>query len=101
MSNLRSLASALLIFTGVAHLAEFALRSHAAVMAVAGVVYLALGLWLRRPGRLALWASLLLPALGGLGGFQQLRQAFDPILAAMVAIDAVVVVCCAVVLWRK
>jgi hypothetical protein len=101
MTGPRSIASALLLFTGVAHVAEFALRSHAPPMLIAGIVYLALGLWLRRPGRIALWASLLLPAIGGLGGLQGLRATFDPILAVMVAIDAAVVVCCAAALWRK
>lgn len=100
--NPRAIASGLLLFTGVAHAAEFALRSHAPAMLVAGAVYFALGLWLRRPGKLALVASAVLPALGGLGGLQQLRAAasVDPILAGMLAIDAVVVVCCVVALAR-
>jgi hypothetical protein len=98
----RSLASALLLFTGVAHAAEWALRSHAAPMLVFGAVYFALGLWLRRPGKAPLVASIALPALGGLGGAQQLAAApaVDPVLAGMVAIDAIVVVCC-ILAWRR
>ncbi|HEY8120512.1 MAG TPA: hypothetical protein VII78_04285 [Myxococcota bacterium] len=94
--NPRTIASGLLLFTGVAHAAEWALRSHATPMLVFGAIYFALGLWLRRPGKAPLIASAVLPALGGLGGAQQLAAApaLDPVLAGMVAIDAVVVVCC-------
>ncbi|MFI5320143.1 MAG: hypothetical protein ACHQ6V_11245, partial [Myxococcota bacterium] len=69
---------------------------HATPMLVFGAIYFALGLWLRRPGKAPLIASAVLPALGGLGGAQQLAAApaLDPVLAGMVAIDAVVVVCC-------
>jgi hypothetical protein len=94
--NPRTIASGLLLFTGVAHAAEWALRNHATPMLVFGAIYFALGLWLRRPGKAPLIASAVLPALGGLGGAQQLAAApaLDPVLAGMVAIDAVVVVCC-------
>ena len=95
--NARMLASGLLLFTGFAHVLEYWLRSQAQTMLIAGIIYFALGVWLRRPGKAPLIASALLPALGGLGGTQQLLAAagaVDPILAGMVAIDAVVVVCC-------
>jgi hypothetical protein len=65
-------------------------------MAVFGVIYFALGLALRRPGAWPLWLSVLLPAVGGLGGSQLLRESFDPVLALFVAIDVAVVACC---LW--
>jgi lipopolysaccharide export LptBFGC system permease protein LptF len=94
--NPRTIASGLLLFTGVAHVAEYFLRSHAAPMLVFGAIYFALGLWLRRVGKPPLIASVVLPGLGGLGGTQQLLTAgaIDPILAGMVAIDAVVVAVC-------
>ena len=100
--NPRSLASGLLLFTGVAHAAEWALRSHAAPMLLFGAIYFALGLWLRRAGKPPLIAGAAVPALGGLGGAQQLlaAPAIDPVLAGMVAIDAVVVVCCVMCLVR-
>jgi hypothetical protein len=100
--NPRAIASGLLTFTGFAHVLEYWLRSHDQGMLIAGIVYFALGVWLRRPGKLPLIASAILPALGGLGGAQQLlaAPALDPILAGMVAIDAVVVACCVVCLVR-
>ena len=98
----RQAASGLLLFTGVAHAAEWALRSHALVMLVFGVIYFALGLWLRRGGKAPLVVSALVPGLVGFGGAQQLlaAPAVDPVLAGMIAIDAVVVVCCLVSLLR-
>ena len=100
--NLRVLASGLLTFTGFAHVLEYWLRSHDPGMLIAGIVYFALGVWLRRPGKLPLIAGTILPALGGLGGTQQLlaAPALDAVLAGMVAIDAVVVVCCVACLVR-
>jgi hypothetical protein len=101
--NLRALASGLLTFTAFAHVLEHLLRSHAPGMLIAGIVYGVLGTWLRWwPGKLALIVCAILPALGGLGGTQQLlaAPAIDPILAGMVAIDAVVVACCVVCLVR-
>jgi hypothetical protein len=100
--NLRALASGSLAFTGFAHVLEHLLRSHDRGMLIAGIVYFALGVWLRRPGKLPLIAGAILPALGGLAGTQQLlaAPAIDPILAGMVAIDALVVVCCVVCLVR-
>ena len=100
--NPRALASGLLLFTGALHAAEYGLRSHALPMLVFGAIYFALGFWLRRAGKAPLIASALLPALGGFGGTQQLLAAgaVDPILAGMVAIDAVVVVCCVLCLVK-
>lgn len=99
--NPTSLASGLLVFTGFAHVLEHWLRSHENGMLIAGIVYFALGVWLRRPSKPTLIAGALLPALGGLGGTQQLVAGrFDPILAGMVAIDAIVVVCCVTALMR-
>ena len=98
----RTIASSLLLFTGFAHVLEYWLRSGAQTMLIAGIVYFALGVWLRRAGKLPLVASAILPALGGLGGAQQLAAsgAIDPILAGMIAIDAVVVACCVWALAR-
>jgi hypothetical protein len=100
--NPRTIASGLLLFTGVAHAAENLLRSHDPGMLVAGAIYFAIGLWLRRPGKLPLIAGAVLPALGGSLGTQQLlaAPAIDPVLGGMVAIDLVVVACCAVCLLK-
>jgi hypothetical protein len=96
MERARTVASALLLFTGVAHLVKYFASSGAdgAGMAVFGVIYFALGLLLRRPGTWPLWLAAVLPAVGGLGGSGLLAERFDPVLALFVAIDVAVVVCC-------
>jgi len=99
MPRARTIASALLLFTGVAHLLYYFAGPGAAGgpgMAVFGLIYFALGLALRRPGAWPLWLSVLLPAVGGLGGSGMLRESFDPVLALFVAIDVAAVACC---LW--
>jgi len=96
MHRARTIASALLLFTGVAHLVKYFASSGAdgAGMAVFGVIYFALGVLLRRPGAWPLWLAAVLPAVGGLGGSGLLRESFDPVLALFVAIDVGVVACC-------
>jgi hypothetical protein len=98
MHRARTIASGLLLFTGVAHLVHYAVSSGAGGpgLAVFGVIYFVLGLLLRRPGAWPLWLAVALPAVGGLGGSSLLRTNFDPILALFVAIDVAVVACC---LW--
>jgi hypothetical protein len=93
----RKLASVLMLFTGVAHVVYVLVAGEAgggAGAALAGVVYFGIGLALRRPGAWPLWLGALLPALGGLGGTQLIRERFDPVLLLFVAIDVVVVACC-------
>jgi hypothetical protein len=96
MERARTVASALLLFTGVAHLVKWLADSGAdgAGMAVFGVIYFALGLLLRRPDAWPLWLAAVLPALGGLGGSTLLAERLDPVLALFVAMDVVVVACC-------
>lgn len=97
MPKSRKLASALMLFTGVAHVVYVLVAGEAgggAGAALAGVVYFGIGLALRRPGAWPLWLGALLPALGGLGGTQLIRERFDPVLLLFVAIDVVVVACC-------
>jgi hypothetical protein len=96
MHRARTVASALLLFTGFAHLVKYFASSGAdgPGMAVFGVIYFVLGVALRAPGAWPLWLAVALPALGGLGGSGLLREHFDPVLALFVAIDVVVVVCC-------
>jgi hypothetical protein len=104
MSQVRKLASALMLFTGVAHVVYVLVAGEAgggAGAALAGVIYLGSGLALRRPGAWPLWPGALLPALGGLGGTQLVLQRFDPVLLLFVAIDVVVVGCCVYLLATR
>jgi len=104
MQRARTIASGLLLFTGVAHLVRYFAESGAdgAGMAVFGLIYFALGLALRRPGAWPLWLGAVVPAVGGLGGSALLREGLDPVMALFVAIDvAVVGVCVRLLLARR
>jgi hypothetical protein len=97
MSPARKLASGLLLFTGIAHVLYTLVGGEAGggvAAALAGVVYLGIGLALRRPDVWPLWLGALLPALGGLGGTQLVLTRFDAVLLLFVVIDVVVVACC-------
>jgi hypothetical protein len=104
MPQARKLASALMLFTGVAHVVYVLVAGEAGGgtgAALAGVIYFGIGLGLRRPGTWPLWLGALLPALGGLGGIQLVLQRFDPVLLLFVAIDVVVVACCVYLLVTR
>jgi len=103
MHRIRTIASGLLLFTGVAHLVQYAVTSGAGGpgLAVFGVIYFVLGVLLRRPGAWPLWLAVVLPAIGGLGGSSLLRTHFEPVLALFVAIDVAVVGCCLWLLFTR
>ena len=104
MRDPRKLASALMLFTGVAHLLYVLVAGEAgggAGAAIAGVVYFGIGLALRRPGASPLRLGAVLPALGGLGGAQLVLARFDAVLLLFVAIDVIVVACCVYLLATR
>jgi hypothetical protein len=93
----RTIASALLLFTGVCHLLVYFAGPGAAGgpgVAVFGAIYFVLGLALRQQATWPLWLSVLFPGIGGLVGGWMLRGGFFPVVALFVAIDVAVVVCC-------
>jgi len=100
---IRSVASALLLFLGVAHVVKYVVTAGAPGpgILVFGAIYFALGLLLRRPGAWPLWLAVVLPVIGGLGGSALLRTHFDPIVAFFVAIEATVVACCLWLIVRR
>ncbi len=103
MSDPRSLASWLMLATGLAHVAQFfwlGMAQAAAGLGIFGLAYLAIGVWLRSSGKSALYAGILVPTLGGLGGVMSLSASFDPLMLAYVVVDLAVVVLC-IQLLRK
>jgi hypothetical protein len=104
MPQARKLASALMLFTGVAHVVYTLAAGEAAGgagAALAGVIYFGIGIALRRPGAWPLWLGALLPALGGVGGTQLILARFDAVLLLFVGIDVVVVACCVYLLVTR
>lgn len=99
MSDSRNIASLLLLLTGVGHAVQGVLGEGAA-MAGFGILYLVVGLLLRRPGNLGLWLGAIAPLPGVLAGVPLVAGSGDPLLAAYVAIDIAVVAICVRLLVR-
>ncbi len=107
----RRTAAALMLLTGAGHAALLAVRPMSpelAVTAAFGVAYFLIGVFLRRgaptASRAALWAGLILPAIGAALSFAAnppAKGGWTPIGTAFVAIDIVVVLACLWLLIRR
>lgn len=105
MINLRALAAALLLLSGVAHVAVIAgdpMTGTAAVVGGFGIVYFLIGLLLFRvEGRAELWAGVIVPAIGGtLGVLNAKPGSATTASLTMLAVDVVVPLICLWLLLR-
>ena len=102
----RGIASLLMLATGAAHVVHFFVLGMAGAAAglglfgLFGLFYLAIGVLLRRPGKLGLWLGAVIPALGGLGGLQLLLGGLTFAMLAYVVVDVVVAAICIALLVR-
>lgn len=99
----RGIASLLMLATGAAHVVHFfvlGMAGAAAGLGLFGLFYLAIGVLLRRPGKLGLWLGAVIPALGGLGGLQLLVGGLTLAMLAYVVMDVVVAAICIALLVR-
>lgn len=91
----RRLAGALLMVSGITHVAQLFVYGHAGHVigaAAFGLAYFLIGAWLLRPGRPALWFATILPTIGGiLGVLRFLTLQPNPFSVFHVLIDLVVV----------
>ena len=97
MPDPRTLASHLLLATGLAHVIHagvLGLSGEALPLAGFGLAYAAIGVWLRRPGKGAAIAGVVVPAVGGLGGAAGLAEGVDPVMLVYVLVDAAVIGLC-------
>lgn len=104
---IRKLAGTLMLLTGAAHVALLAMRPMSpelAITAAFGVAYVLIGIFLWRGARAALWAGLILPAIGAALSFVANppgKGGWTPLGTAFVAIDIVVVLACLWLLMRR
>lgn len=105
---IRKSAGTLMLLTGVGHVALLPLRPMSpelAITAAFGVGYFLIGIFLwRSGGRGALWAGLILPAIGAALSFAAnppSKGGWTPIGTAFVAIDIVVLLACLWLLMRR
>jgi hypothetical protein len=100
--RLRNFAAILITLSGIAHIAALwqrELTEIALADALLGSVYLIIGLGLYGQSRFTLFMGIVTPAAAAAWVQSTLADA-GPIYSARLAVDAVVVFCCAVVLWR-
>jgi hypothetical protein len=96
-----------MLLTGTGHVALLALRPMSpelAITAAFGVGYILIGIFLWRGAHAALWAGLILPAIGAALSFAANppgKGGCTPIGTAFVAIDIVVVLACLWLLMRR
>jgi hypothetical protein len=99
------LAGALLLLSGVTHVAQLAVypaEGHVIGAASFGVAYFLIGIFLVRRSRSALWWGAILPAVGGtLGIYRFLSIHTNPFSIFHVVIDVVVVPVCIYCLVRR
>ena len=100
--RLRNLAATLITLSGIAHIGALwhrELTTAALLDALAGSVYLIIGLGLYGQSRFTLFMGIAIPAATA-AYVQSALPDPAPLYSARLAVDAVVVFCCLVVLWR-
>lgn len=105
---IRKSAGTLMLLTGMGHVSLLAMRPMSpelAITAAFGVSYFLIGVFLwRDEGRRALWAGLVLPAIGAALSFAANppgKGGWTPIGTAFVVIDIIVVLACLWLLMRR
>jgi hypothetical protein len=101
IAKLRKLAATLLTLSGIAHIAALWLRElngAALADALLGAVYLIIGIGLFGQSRFSLFMAIVIPAAAAalvLNAFPE----HDDIYRTRIAVDAIVILSCTVVLW--
>jgi hypothetical protein len=94
----RRIAAALMLLSGVTHVAQLAVypaHAHVVTAALFGVLYFAIGLYLAGPARAALWCGALFPLIGGsLGIYRFIVLQPNPFTVLHVIIDVAVIAIC-------
>lgn len=101
----RNTAACLMLLSGLTHVAQLAVypaHAHVVTAAAFGVLYFAIGLYLLRPARAALWCGALFPLIGGsLGVYRFIALQPNPFTVLHVLIDVVVIAVCVRLLLRR
>jgi hypothetical protein len=101
IAKLRNLAATLLTLSGIAHIAALWLREldgAALADALLGAVYLIIGIGLFGQSRFSLFMAIVVPAVAAALVFNAFPDPND-IYRARIAVEAIVVLSCTVVLW--
>jgi uncharacterized membrane protein (DUF2068 family) len=102
--GLRLLAASLILFDGIGHLAAaaFATELEMAVLALFGVLYIALGVGLFAGRRLFSYLGVVIPIVGvSIGTYSYVARKPEPVILAFVSIAIVVILCCCYLVLHK
>ena len=105
MKTIRYLAASLLLLTGVLHILPIIKTPsgpNVVPMMVFGIIYFAIGVLLIMKIRFASLLGLIFPLIGlGIGFFVVGLKNWDTMLSFLFGIDAVVIICCLLLLLNK
>lgn len=97
LKGMRTLSALLMLLSGVTHLSQLVVYGFALNVigaATFGVIYLAVGVALLRPGMLGLWLGSYLPLAGGILGACRYMLHNNPFSLFHIGLDLIVVPCC-------
>jgi hypothetical protein len=106
MKIVRYLAIALLALTGAVHVAYLINLPNAApgpvvITALFGIAYLVIAFFVFRENKRALWFGTIVPLLGLLLTLPGLLTAPTPLSIFFVVVDAIVIACCAYLIYKS
>ena len=104
MSRIRYLAASLLCLTGIIHVAQLAvveLEAKVVIVALFGVAYLIIGIFLFRDNRTSYYFGAILPLIGIFLGTMDLLMNPSTLMAFLIAIDAVIVSSCFYLIFKS
>jgi hypothetical protein len=103
MKTVRYLAAGLLVLTGVVHVAQLltGINGPTGITALFGVAYLVIAFYIYRGSKRIYWASAILPLLGLLFTLPTVLSAPTTLAIFFVVVDALVVACCAYLIYRS
>jgi hypothetical protein len=103
MNTVRNIAAGLLALTGVVHVAQLAKGFDAtvAIIVLFGVAYLAIAYFLYRGDKRSYWFGAIVPLIGLLLSVPGMLAAPNLLAGFFIVVDAIVIVACAYLIYKK
>ena len=105
MKTIRYVAAFLFLLTGILHILPMfkpQINSDAITVLIFGIIYLSIGVILLMKMKFGPILGIIFPLIGLAAGFLKIGiKNWDTMLSIMFVIDAVVIVCCVILLGRK
>jgi hypothetical protein len=103
MKTIRYFAAGLLALTGVVHVAQLltVINGPSVITALFGIAYLVIAFFISKENKNALWFGGIVPLFGLLLTLPGMRAAPTALSLFFVVVDAVVIACCAYLIYRS